>query len=415
MKRSRKGFGSIVELKSGKWLVKIPVANPGGNGTRYVTRTCASKTEAIRRQKELLGERENRRLSAGPRQSLKQYSEWILLSRNDRVSDRTRDGYLRNLRTHVFPTLGNRVMSDITAQELERLFSDLRSHRSASTVNNVRTALSKVFTSAVRHGLLFQSPVANTMKARKGDFEKTQVQLPWSPEEAICALKAAKGTRMELFITLALATGMRRGEMLGLQWADIDFECETVSIERTIHHESIRQEDGSTSRRLVVAAPKTASSRRVNQLSAPVLEAFKSHRTEQEIERHLAGGKWVNSGYVFTDNQGGPMDESNFYKKYKKFLAENHLRYVRIHDIRHTFATILIEEDSGKLAAVSKALGHSTIGITMDIYAKTARVDTHATSRMSEILFPDQGEIQPIKVPAPASVGSLPPGRNRSG
>lgn len=207
---------------------------------------------------------------------------------------------------------------------------------------------------------------------------------------------------------------MRRGELLGLRWADIDFEHETVSIERTIHRESILQPDGSRARRVVVAPPKTANSRRVNQLSESVLDVLVLHQAEQEVARQMAGGTWNDFDYVFTNNQGGPLDESNFYKKYAGFLKDNGLRYIRIHDIRHNFATILIEEDGGQLASVSRALGHSSIGITMDIYAKTARVETQATSRMSEILFPERGKVEPISVDAPGRVGSIAPGHHRS-
>ena len=134
---------------------------------------------------------------------------------------------------------------------------------------------------------------------------------------------------------------------------------------------------------------------------------------EQEVARQMAGTTWVEQNYVFTNDHGGPLDESNFYKRYKRFLQKNGVRHIRIHDQRHTFATVLIEENSGQLAAVSKALGHSSIGVTMDLYASTARVETQATSRMSEIMFPDRGSMTPIEVRAPRRVASIPPSRRR--
>jgi integrase len=128
----------------------------------------------------------------------------------------------------------------------------------------------------------------------------------------------------------------------------------------------------------------------------------------------VAGNSWTDTGYVFTNNVGGPLDDSKLRKRYRKFLAASGIRYIRIHDIRHTFATIVIEDDSGQLASVSKALGHSTIGITMDIYAKTARIETHATSRMSEIMFPDRGKVEPISVAPPGKASSMAPGHRRA-
>jgi integrase len=402
MNRKAKGDGSITRLPSGKWLAKFPTGKNSKGSTRYQTKTCATKSEARRWQQSMIGLRERQMLVSGPRQTLRQYAAEILLNRNDRIADRTRDGYYRNLEKHVFPVFGSRPLPEIGAQELEMFFSRLRSTHSASTVNNVRIALSKVYTTALRHGTAIVNPVRQTQKAKRGEFEPTQVNLPWSIDEALEAKKAASGTSMEAILLLASATGMRRGELLGLRWGDLDFDSHTVSIERTIHRESILQPDGSRIGRIVVAPPKTASSRRVNQLSEPLIDVLVRHQMEQAIVRSLADDDWENSDYVFTNDRGNPLDESKFSKRWSRFLRENGLRRIRFHDVRHSFATILIEEDSGNLASVSKALGHSSIGITMDIYAKTARIDTQATSRMSELLFPEAGKVTSIQVPVPS-------------
>ena len=95
--------------------------------------------------------------------------------------------------------------------------------------------MSKVFNVAMRHELVLNNPVRRTEKFKRSEFEPTQVKPPWSKEEAQYALKCAEGTQMELFLTLVLSTGMRRGEALGLMWSDIDFEHNTVSIERSVH------------------------------------------------------------------------------------------------------------------------------------------------------------------------------------
>ena len=256
MRREPKGNGSVTELPSGNWLVKIPLGKYPNGATRYRSRSCETKAEARRWQASLLAQRENQTLVVGPRQTLRQYVSEVLLNSNDRIADRTRDGYFRNLRKHVLPILGSKLMSEIKSQEIEKLLSDLRRTASASTVNNVRTALSKVFSIAMRHDLVLFNPVSRTQKAKRREFDKTQVRPPWTKEEVHLALESIKNTWYEPFITLALATGMRRGELLGLWWSDIDFDCQTVSIERTIHRESVIQPDGSRIRGVVVAPPK---------------------------------------------------------------------------------------------------------------------------------------------------------------
>lgn len=413
MTRSPKGHGSLNLLPNGRWLAKIPVNRHPNGATRYRTKTFLRKSDARRWLSEMIALNEQKVLGAGTRQTLERYAYEVLLNGNQRISPRTSDGYLRSLRIHVFPSLGNKPLEEVRARELESLLGQLRRSHTASTVNNVRTALSKVYSIAIRHEIIHINPVSRTQKARKSEFEKTQVRLPWSQEEVRRALDAARDTPMEAILTVVLATGMRRGELLGLWWSDIDFHLQTVSIERTIHREP-RTPGDPDSGGVIVCPPKTKSSRRINQLAPPVLDVLRRHQMEQDLARQGAGSAWKESDYVFTNNFGGPLDESKFYKQFQRFIALNGLRPVRFHDLRHTFATVLIEEDSGQLASVSKALGHSSIAITLDIYANTARIETHATSRMAEIMFPEAQGIKPIVIQEPSRPDTIAPGSRRA-
>lgn len=390
MTRGPKGQGVVTLLPNGKWLVKVPVGPTGSGKTRYVSRTTASKSEANKERRLLIQERENQRLVAGPRVTFKNYALEVLFNQNDKASERTLDGYLRSMRCFVFPVLGSRVLSEIRPRDIEALLGEIRKKYSASTVNNVRTALSKIFSQAELHELVHNNPVRRTKKAHRAPFEKTQVRVPWSKEEMRRALQAASGTSMEPILTLLLSTGMRRGELIGLRWSDLDFDRGTLVIQRTIHRQSIIQPDGSVIGRVVVGPPKTAFSMRVNHLSPPVLDVLRRHQLEQEVLRSSCIEQWDDGDYIFANAVGKPLDGSKLHKQYTQFLREHELRHVRIHDLRHTFATVLIEEDSGQLAAVSRTLGHSSIAITMDTYARTSRVESQATELMSKILFPDR-------------------------
>ena len=239
MKRSAKGLGSVRQLASGAWRVKVPVGKTPKGVTRYRTKDCATRTEARNWQKQLIALREQQQLIAGPKTTFKSFATELLLAPSDHVRARTHDQYFRNLSNHVFPVLGGRVLDDIRPWDIEALLKQLRKTRSASTVNNVRIAISKVFRVAERHELVLNNPVRRTEKAKRSEFEPTQVKLPWSRDEAQYALKCAEGSQIELFLVLILSTGMRRGEALGLRWSDIDFDACTVSIERSVHRESI--------------------------------------------------------------------------------------------------------------------------------------------------------------------------------
>jgi len=250
--------------------------------------------------------------------------------------------------------------------------------------------MSKVFKLALRHELVLSNPVLRTEKAKRSEFEPTQVKLPWSREEAQHAIKCAEGTSMELVLVLFLSTGMRRGEALGLQWGDMDFEHCTVSIERSVHRESIIQKDGSRISQVVVTPPKTTQSRRVNQLTLPVIDVLRRHQLEQQLSLAEDGATLQTPQFIFTNSKGGLLDESKLSRLYKKFCEDNGVRHIRMHDLRHTFATMLIDDDARNIGAVSKALGHSSMSITLDVYGKTTRAESQAITRMGELLFPDR-------------------------
>ena len=413
MSRAPKGNGTVVK-KGKKFLAKFPIGrleNPatGRCDTKYESQTFATKSEAQRWLNKMIAAKQNGQLAVGGKQTFRSYADQILLNGVLKVSPRTADGYYRNLRKHVYPVFGRKNLTEIEPSELDLFFSELRKTKAAPTVNAVRTAISAVFKNAMRQRKVTYNPVAHTSKAKRDPFEPTQVRVPWSEEEIREVLRAVEDKPFEAFFKLDISTGLRRGELLGLRWQDVDFENETASIEQTIHRESRTYSDGTSSSQVVIAPPKTASSRRVVRLSPPVLDALRRHKLAQDVNRAMAGDKWIDSGLVFTNSIGGPEDESNLYRRYLKFLEKHEIRRIRIHDMRHTFATVLISNDGGNLPGVSRGLGHSSLSITMDIYGKTAQVEDQAFCRMSEIVFPEYGQVFPKKVPPPQKPTSISP------
>jgi integrase len=126
-----------------------------------------------------------------------------------------------------------------------------------------------------------------------------------------------------------------------------------------------------------------------------MIDEIRVYQAEYDIAASAIGDDWQRSGYVFVNEVGGPVDSSRFRKQFKRQLRKLGVRHIRLHDVRHTFATILIEKDGGLLPAVSKALGHSTVAITMDVYAQTAKIDQQATLTMGDVIFPDRKKVDP--------------------
>jgi integrase len=390
-----KDLGGIYKGPKGTWVAKVPVGKYPNGRTQYVKESYRTKSEAISARAELIRRRESLEIVAGPRVSFQDWCEEIWRNGSDRISERTLDGYYRTLKKHVFPVLGHKALRDITTSDIQSLLHKLRYDYQANTVKNVRVAMSKMFTVAVAHGRVKLNPVRGTEKPVQGEHDPTPMQPPWSESEAADAMKAFEGTKLYVPMLLMLNSGLRLGELLALKWEDIDWASHTITVSRTGSHTTILQPDGSTIYGWQERRPKTRTSRRTLQLTSPMIDELRVYQAEYDIAASAMGGDWQGSGYVFVNEVGGPVDSSRFRKQYKRQLKKHGVRHIRLHDVRHTFATILIEKDGALLPAVSKALGHSTIAITMDVYAQTAKIDQQATLAMGDVVFPDRKKVVP--------------------
>ena len=404
--RRAKGTGSIIHLENGKWKAKLSVGKKSNGQTRYATRTRDSRSAATTALNQMIALREERKLVAGKQETLRRYAERVLFQCDD-VAERTASDYIRVLRLHVFPVLGTRFIRDLTTPEIQGLLHQLESRLGAATINNVRTALSKVYSLAITYGDCRDNPVRFTRKVRRRTYEKGQVKPPWTKEEVKRTRDLLKGTSMELPIVMLLATGMRLGELLGLTWEDIDFAKGVLHVRQTVSHLSLLQPDGSTRHGPKVRPPKTERGHRSVVLPRPVLALLRVKQAEALMQSKTCAGEWRDHNLVFPNVNGGYTNQSNFRRRYKNALATAGIREIRIHDIRHTFATVLIEEDVNQLIPVSRTLGHASTAITADLYAGTAKVSDVATSAMARHLFDEndlreRGRILPLQPSTPA-------------
>jgi len=179
-------------------------------------------------------------------------------------------------------------------------------------------------------------------------------------EEAQRLLAVAKGHRLEALLTVALTTGMRRGELLALQWKDIDWKGGSLQVRRSVNRYA--------GQGFKVSEPKTKQSRRKIALPLFVLEALKGHRTRQLEERLQAGTAWEDHGLVFSNIYGNFLNPSHLGTDFHKLLKKAKLPMVRFHDLRHTAASLLLKMNvSPKM--VQEILGHSDIEMTLGIYS----------------------------------------------
>jgi integrase len=204
---------------------------------------------------------------------------------------------------------------------------------------------------------------------------------PLSTAEARRLIQATEGDRMAARWLVGLALGLRQGEALGLWWDDIDPAAQLLRVRRALQ----RQRGAG----LVFTAPKTARSKRTIPLPAQLVHALEKHKQQQEKERLAAGSSWQGSPCVFTTPIGTPVDPRSDYREFKKLLGRAGVTSVRLHDLRHTAASLLVVQGVPP-RVVMEILGHSQIALTMNTYSHVApEVSRTAADSMARLLWQD--------------------------
>ena len=250
--------------------------------------------------------------------------------------------------------------------------------KAGTSVSNVRYAhvvLHVVLDAAVRVGLTSRNVADNVDVPRLRRREMT----PFTEEQARAFLAACIGHPYEALFVLALATGMRRGELLALKWDDIDFDNASLQVQRTLQ---------KTLRGYVFAKPKTTRSRRRIALSATVLAALKRHRVQQAETRLKLGDAWTELDLVFPSALGRMYEPSNFVRyQFKPIIKRTGLPNVRLHDLRHTAATLLLAKGINP-KVVSEMLGHSNVSNTLNVYGHVLpHMQQEAADLMDRVLW----------------------------
>jgi integrase len=284
---------------------------------------------------------------------------WLSDSVRDTVRQRTYERYESIVRVHIKPAFGRIKLKSLTPNHVRTLYrKKLDSGLAPRTVNYVHTTLHKALKDAVSDGLVPRN--AASVKAPRPD--KPEIR-PLSPDQARKLIAAAREAcdRFEALYVLALHCGLREGELLGLRWDDVDFggSSATVHVRRTLSETRTGHK---------FEKPKNGKGRSVK-CSQKATEALRSHRARQGEERLRVGSLWQDNGLVFPTTTGTTMSGTNLLgRHFKPLLTRAELPAIRLHDLRHTCATILLM--AGKHPKyVQELLGHASINITLDTYS----------------------------------------------
>ncbi|MGA1996873.1 MAG: site-specific integrase, partial [Bryobacteraceae bacterium] len=378
--------GSIYRLADGRWAASVSMGWKQNKSGKVVWRrkVFAGKTRyaVARRLKAALTDQEHGINIDPERQTVAQFLTGWLESVKADVSPATYVSYEGTVRLHLIPALGKILLAKLGAQHIQQLKQEKLDavvskgpgvkklaegapppeprHLSAATVRYCLLVLRMALDRACKLDLVPRNValLVDFPKVEHGEIR------PYNPEEAQQFVEGAKGHRLGALFTVALSLGLRKGEALALQWPAIDLERGTLAVRLALQRIKM---PGEKKGRLILKEPKRSSRRTIN-LPQVCLSALLEHRARQEQERILAGTRWKEGGFVFTTGIGTPLEPRNLERAFSEILAIAKLRHVRIHDLRHTAATLLLVQGVHP-RVVMELLGHSQIAVTMNIYS----------------------------------------------
>jgi len=362
------GEGSIYRRKGGGWCTQYTVHT--AEERKRKTLYGKTRAEVAKKLASALSDREGGIAFDAKNLILGDYLDlWLRDSVKDTVRLATYQGYERIVRLHVKPTLERVKLESLTPNHLRGLYRErLESGLAPRMVQLIHTTLHKALEQAVADGLVPRN-VAAMVRAPKSPGKEIKTLVA---EQARALLKSARSDRLEALFVLAITTGMRQGELLGLKWADVDMETGILQVRRTL--------STATGRGFSFNAPKTGKGRRSIKLPESALSSLRKHREAQERESAKICGLWQDHDLVFTTHIGTPISRQDLIaRSFKPLLQREGLPDIRFHDLRHTCATLLLGRGvHAKL--VQELLGHATISVTLDPYSHMLPSMTHQTA-----------------------------------
>ncbi len=378
MSRSAYGESSIHRDAAGRWhgYVSMGLKREGQRDRRHVS--AAKRAEVVRKVRALEHQRDSGVVQAAGRAPT--VAEWLghwldtIAIRKVRAS--TLQGYRGKVNSRIIPAVGHHRLDRLQPEHLEAWYIELADEGLASsTILQLHRILSRALKVAMQRGKIARN-VCSLVDAPSLRREEV---VPFSTTEARALLAAARGLRNEARWSVALALGLRQGEALALRWEDIDLDSGTLTVKRSMQR--------LVGKGLVFDEPKSRAGRRAIKLPNGLRDALRAHRAAQLEERLAAGSEWQENGLLFAQINGRPIDPGPDWKSWKALLALAGVRDARLHDARHTAATLLLQQGVSARVAM-QILGHSQISLTLGTYSHVVpELAQEAADRIDRVLW----------------------------
>ncbi|WP_405549253.1 site-specific integrase [Streptomyces globisporus] len=371
-KRNPNGAGTITKRKDGRFQAAVYVLQPDGTRAR---KFAYGKTwaECDAKRRDLLA-----KVDQGvpvPTRSAK-LSEWLPYWLDNVVKPRrklsTYDKYEAHVRLYLVPMIGGKRLESLGVADVRRFLVQLEKRTTAATAKESHRVLRTALTAACREELITRN-VASLVEPPRA---KSRELSPWSLDETLTFLAASRKDPLYAAFVLAITMGLRRGELVGLRWTDLDLDRRVLYVrQQTQRRRGILYDDDPKGRR-----------RRAVPLPAMCIAPLRWHRMRQAEAKARAGKSWQEGGHVFVTRTGRPVEPRNVYRSFTRVAETAGLRVIRLHDARHGCATILTAAGVAP-RVVMEILGHSQISITMDVYTHVVQdTQREAISHMDRLL-----------------------------
>lgn len=372
------GQGQIIERGKNKYLVRVYMGTDAKGKRKYHSKTINSgKKDAQAYLTKVLRERDLGIFIEPSKESFGEYIDtWLEAAARPRIRPKTYRSYEQLVRLYIKPTLGELMLPQVTPEKVQVLYNRMGDDGlSPRTVRYTHSVLRSALQQAVKWGKIHRNP-ADLVDLPRHERKEMRAL---SPEEAARFIKATVYSKYKALLSLLITTGVRPGEAYGLKWGDVDLAGKKISINRTLS----RSGKGWS-----LEEPKTARSRRSIPIPPSVVSDLREHKREQAAVKLKAGGEYNDQGFVFATSTGEPLHERNIISKhFKPLLRDAGLPDIRIYDLRHTCATLLLAAGENP-KVVSERLGHASVTLTLDTYSHVLPdMQQAATDKLEAMLF----------------------------
>ena len=351
--------GTVNQRYKGSWELKwYGPADQNGNQKRISETVRGTKKEAEKILRERLLSVDNGSFIDKSKETVSEFmNRWLETYAATNVTLRTAHGYEGYSRRYINPTIGKVALQSLTPSQVQKVYADmLERGLSNTTVLHLHRLLKEALGHAVKWGVIGRNVADATSPPRP-----EQKQMPmWDVPTIIDFLELSHGTRFGHIHEFAVLTGLRRSEICGLKWESVDLETGSLSVVATLQR--------IKGHGLVTGTPKTKRSRRTVDLAPETIDLLRTIRGGQMAQQLEYGSVWLNTGYVFTDFDGSPLAPDWLSKDFCGLVRAHGLPQLTFHGLRHAFATLGLKAGISP-KVVSEALGHSSVGITLDIYS----------------------------------------------